>query len=330
MNTETFFTTRRNIVLIAALCAFFWGSAYPSIKIGYEIFHISPNDIPTKLIFAGYRFSLSGIMVLLISTIKEKALKLPYKTDFSKILILGLFLTTAQYIFFYIGLSHTTGVNGAILNGTGTFYSVILAHFIYKDDYLNMRKTLGCFLGFIGIVIVNFSSDFRFAFNFFGDGFIIIAALISSSANIYSKFLSRSIDILILTGFQLLFGGILLVVLGYLTGGSLTGFTLKSTSLLIYMGFLSAAAFSLWTYLLKYNKVGEISFYNFLIPIFGAILSSLFLGERFLNTKNILALFFVCIGIYFHSSYFGIGIYIVNKDDGKIYNWKIVKLKRTK
>ncbi|RBP66670.1 drug/metabolite transporter (DMT)-like permease [Alkalibaculum bacchi] len=319
MNTETFFTTRRNIVLIAALCAFFWGSAYPSIKIGYEIFHISSNDIPTKLIFAGYRFSLSGIMVLLISTIKEKALKLPYKTDFSKILILGLFLTTAQYIFFYIGLSHTTGVNGAILNGTGTFYSVILAHFIYKDDYLNMRKTLGCFLGFIGIVIVNFSSDFRFAFNFFGDGFIIIAALISSSANIYSKFLSRSIDILILTGFQLLFGGILLVVLGYLTGGSLTGFTLKSTSLLIYMGFLSAAAFSLWTYLLKYNKVGEISFYNFLIPIFGAILSSLFLGERFLNTKNILALFFVCIGIY-----------IVNKDDGKIYNWKIVKLKRTK
>lgn len=319
MNTETFFTTRRNIVLIAALCAFFWGSAYPSIKIGYEIFHISSNDIPTKLIFAGYRFSLSGIMVLLISTIKEKALKLPYKTDFSKILILGLFLTTAQYIFFYIGLSHTTGVNGAILNGTGTFYSVILAHFIHKDDYLNMRKTLGCFLGFIGIVIVNFSSDFRFAFNFFGDGFIIIAALISSSANIYSKFLSRSIDILILTGFQLLFGGILLVVLGYLTGGSLTGFTLKSTSLLIYMGFLSAAAFSLWTYLLKYNKVGEISFYNFLIPIFGAILSSLFLGERFLNTKNILALFFVCIGIY-----------IVNKDDGKIYNWKIVKLKRTK
>lgn len=319
MNTEIFFTKRRNIIIIAALCAFFWGSAYPAIKIGYDIFHISPNDIPTKLIFAGYRFSLSGIMVLLISTIKEKALKLPYKTDFSKILILGLFLTTAQYIFFYIGLSHTTGVNGAILNGTGTFYSVILAHFIYKDDYLNMRKTLGCFLGFIGIVIVNFSSDFRFAFNFFGDGFIIIAALISSSANIYSKFLSRSIDILILTGFQLLFGGILLVVLGYLTGGSLTGFTLKSTSLLIYMGFLSAAAFSLWTYLLKYNKVGEISFYNFLIPIFGAILSSLFLGERFLNTKNILALFFVCIGIY-----------IVNKDDGKIYNWKIVKLKRTK
>ncbi|WP_303864234.1 DMT family transporter [Alkalibaculum bacchi] len=319
MNTEIFFTKRRNIIIIAALCAFFWGSAYPAIKIGYDIFHISPNDIPTKLIFAGYRFSLSGIMVLLISSVKEKALKLPYKTDFSKILILGFFLTTAQYIFFYIGLSNTTGVNGAILNGTGTFYSVVLAHFIYKDDHLNMRKTLGCFLGFIGIIIVNFSSDFRFAFNFFGDGFIIIAALISSSANIYSKSLSRSIDILTLTGFQLLFGGILLVVLGYLTGGSLTGFTLKSTSLLIYMGFLSAAAFSLWTYLLKYNKVGEISFYNFLIPIFGTVLSSLFLGEHFLNTKNIIALFLVCIGIY-----------IVNKDDGKIYNCKIVKLKKTK
>lgn len=318
MNTETFFTTRRNIVLIAVLCTFFWGSAYPSIKIGYEIFSISPNDIPTKLIFAGYRFSLSGIMVLLLSIVKEKTLKLPSKTDFSKILVLGFFLTTVQYIFFYIGLSNTTGVNGAILNGTTTFFSVIIAHFIFKDDHLNIKKTLGCLLGFIGIVIVNFSNDFSFAFNFFGDGFVIIAAFVSAAASIYSKSLSRSIDILILTGFQLLFGGILLVTLGYLTGGNLTGFTLKSTSLLIYMGFLSAAAFSLWTYLLKYNKVGEITFYHFLIPIIGAALSSLFLGESFLNIKNILALFFICIGIY-----------VVNKDNGKTYNWRILQLKKT-
>ena len=319
MNTETFFTTRRNIVLIAVLCAFFWGGAYPSIKMGYEIFSISPNDIPTKLIFAGYRFSLSGIMVLLLSTIKEKKLKLPSKTDFSKILVLGFFLTTVQYIFFYIGLGNTTGVNGAILNGTTTFFSVIIAHYIFKDDHLTIKKTLGCLLCFIGIVIVNFSNNFSFEFNFFGDGFIIIAAFVSSSASIYSKSLSRSIDILTLTGFQLLFGGTLLVALGYLTGGNLTGFTLTSTSLLIYMGFLSAAAFSLWTYLLKYNKVGEISFYHFLIPIIGAALSSIFLGENFLNTKNILALFFVCIGIY-----------IVNKDNGKTCRWRILKLKRTK
>ncbi len=42
------------------------------------------------------------------------------------------------------------------MNATGTFFSVLLAHFIYHNDKLSYNKTLGCVLGFAGVMLVNF------------------------------------------------------------------------------------------------------------------------------------------------------------------------------
>ena len=70
MNKIKFYTNRRNIVLLATLCCILWGSAYPSIKIGYSLFNI--NDLGSKLVFAGYRFTLAGILVLLLEAITKK------------------------------------------------------------------------------------------------------------------------------------------------------------------------------------------------------------------------------------------------------------------
>ena len=61
---------------------------------------------------------------------------------------------------------------------------------------------------------------------------------------------------------------------------------------------LSSLAFGLWTILLKYNRVGLVTVFNFLVPIFGAILSAMFLGETVLEWKNLVALAFVCAGIW--------------------------------
>ena len=64
------------------------------------------------------------------------------------------------------------------------------------------------------------------------------------------------------------------------------------------MAVLSAVAFSLWTLLLKYNKVGKIAVFYFLIPVFGTILSSIFVDENIFNIKTFIALILVCIGIF--------------------------------
>lgn len=299
MNQHPFFSDRRVVVLLASFCCLLWGSAYPAIKNGYAMFGIAAGDIPSKMLFAGYRFVFAGLALLALAILTRRNIFILNLRNFFSTSLLGLTQTSLQYVFFYIGLAYTTGVKSSIMNATGTFFSVLLAHFIYRYDRLNLNKVAGCLIGFAGVMAVNFSPDLLdFHFTLLGEGFVVIAAFILSAATIYGKRLSQTMDSVVLTGYQLSIGGLALVLAGYGTGGVLTGFTLQSTALMAYMVLLSSASFALWTVLLKYNRVGLVTVFNFLIPVFGAVLSAIFLGENILEWKNVLALFLVCGGIW--------------------------------
>lgn len=292
------FTHRKVVFLLASLCCLLWGSAYPAIKNGYTLFNIAANDIPSKLVFAGWRFALAGLVLLAIAALGKKALRLDRRT-MGQVSLLGLTQTSLQYVFFYIGLAYATGVKSSIMNATGTFFSVLLAHHIYKNDRLSVNKVLGCIVGFIGVMVVNFSDGLlNFDFTLLGEGFIVIAAFVLSAASIYGKRVSQRVDSVVLTGYQLAIGGLTLLLIGFATGGTLTGFTLKSTALMVYLVVLSSVAFSLWTLLLKYNRVSMVTVFNFMIPVFGTALSALFLDEHFWELKNGVALLLVCLGIW--------------------------------
>ena len=299
MNTKEFFMKKKVIYIFATMCCMLWGSAFPAVKSGYEVFNIASEDIPSKLVFAGYRFFLAGLIVLFIALLSKKELFKFNKRQLGQIALLGITQTCLQYIFFYLGLAYISGAKGSILSGTGAFFSVIIAHYIYINDKLNLKKTLGCIIGFIGVIIVNFDSQLLgSSFTIKGEGAILISALILSASSIYGKKLTQSMDSVVVTGYQLFIGGAVLIGLGYGFNGSISGFTIKSTSLLIYLSMLSSIAFSLWTILLKYNNVGTVAVFNFLTPIFGSILSAIFLHENIWELKNAIALICVCIGIW--------------------------------
>src|SRR5690606_26295316 len=229
----------------------------------------------------------------------SKSIAIPRGTQLRQIAILGLTQTTIQYVFFYVGLAYATGVKASIMNATGTFFSVLLAHFIYHNDRLTHRKVLGCAVGFFGVLVVNFNGsllDLDFAL--MGEGFIVIAAFILAAASIYGKRISQQMDVMLMTAWQLSLGGLALMVLGWSTGGALGSFDRQSALLLIYLALLSSAAFALWGTLLKYNPVGMVTIFNFLVPVFGVLLSALFLGETMLEWKYLIALVLVCTGIF--------------------------------
>ncbi len=299
LNSEVFFSNKRVVVVLALTASLLWGSAFPSIKTGYELFNIASGDISSKLVFAGYRFALAGLLLLVFASATGKKIFRLRLAEYRRLALLGFFMTTLQYVFFYIGLGNTTGVKGAIVNSTVTFFSVIFAHFVYKNDRLNMSTVLACIMGFSGVIVVSAGNkaviDFSFSWN--GEGFLILAAMFLAGAGIYGKMISQYIDVTIMTGWQLFIGGTLLTGIGILTGGNLSGFTIQSTALLIYMALLSSAAFTIHSTLMKYNPVSKITIFSFTTPIFGAVLSSLFLGERILELKNLLALLLVCSGI---------------------------------
>ncbi len=95
-------------------------------------------------------------------------------------------------------------------------------------------------------------------------------------------------------------GSLFLIIAGSLGLEKGITFTIEGFGLLLYLGFISAAAFSMWTILLKYNGVGKISIYKFTIPIFGGVLLSyIFLGgERLLGGANVvLSIILVAVSI---------------------------------
>lgn len=299
LKSHELFSNRRVVFLLASLCCLLWGSAYPAIKNGYALFGIAAHDIPAKLVFAGWRFLLAGGVLLVVAAIWNKPVFQLTRRNFGQVALLGLTQTSLQYVFFYIGLAYATGVKSAIMNATGTFFSVLLAHYIYQNDRLSFNKVVGCVVGFLGVMVVNFTDSLlRFDFSLLGEGFVVIAAFVLSAASIYGKKISQHVDSVVLTGWQLAIGGAVLLVAGWATGGSLAVLTVKSAALMAYLVALSSIAFSLWTILLKHNRVSTVTVFNFMIPVFGALLSGLFLNESILEWKNGAALLLVCCGIW--------------------------------
>jgi drug/metabolite transporter (DMT)-like permease len=299
MNSAVFFTRRKVVFALATFCCLLWGSAYPAIKNGYALFHIAAGDIPSKLVFAGWRFLFAGLVLLVFASFTGKQVLALSRRAMGQVTLVGLTQTSLQYLFFYLGLAYTTGVKSSILNATGTFFSVLLAHFIYSNDRLNFNKLLGCGVGFAGVMVVNFSDGLGdFDFTLLGEGSVVMAAFVLSAASIYGKKVSQHVDSVVLTGWQLGIGGAALLVAGYAFGGRLGPVTWPSAALLGYLVLLSSAAFSLWTVLLKYNRVSQITVFNFMIPVFGTLLSALFLNEQVLEWKNAVALGLVCWGIW--------------------------------
>lgn len=293
------FTRPRHVVALALLCCLLWGSSYPAIKSGYALLQIAPDDLPAKLLFAGWRFLAAGLVLLAALAVMGRSLRLPGARAWGRVGLLGVAQTTLQYLFFYVGLAYTTGVKASILNATGTFFSVLLAHWLHADDRLSPRKALGCAIGFAGVMVVNLGQGpLDFEFTLLGEGCIVAAAAVLAAASIYGRRVSRGMDPVLMTGWQLALGGALLLVLGWAGGGQLGHLGPGALLLLGYLALLSAAAFSLWSLLLRHNRVSRITAFNFMVPVFGTLLSALFLGERILEPRYALALALVCVGIW--------------------------------
>lgn len=279
---------------LAIFCCILWGSAFPCIKLGYEWLNI--GTVGSQILFAGYRFFLAGAMVFITACIMEKRLIRIGKSSIPHVLGIGFLQTTVQYVCFYIGMSNVTGSKGAILTACSVFFTILIAHFIIKAERLTAWKGIGCLVGFAGVILVN-AGGLDGGVSMMGDGMMLTAAAAYGASSVLLKLMMHRETPMTITAYQMIFGGFLLIVIGILAGGTVTGFDVESAVLLIYMAALSAAAFSIWTVLLKYNPVGTVAIFGFSIPIFGTLLSGIVLGESVFTVMNMLALLCVSGGI---------------------------------
>lgn len=284
----------------AMICCALWGSAFPCIKLGYERFRIPSNAVGSQILFAGYRFTLAGILVIIMGSIINRSVIIPKKESWDKIIKLSFFQTIAQYLLFYIGLAHTSGVKASIIEGVNVFIAILVASLIYKQEKLTASKIIGCVIGFIGVLLANLTKEgLDMSMSFLGEGFILLSTTAYAFSSVYLKKYSKVENPMILSGYQFVIGGIIMSICGFAAGGKVSGFTAANTMLLLYLAMVSAVAYSLWGMLLKYNPISRVAVFGFMNPIFGVILSAILLQESdSIGWKSIVALVLVCVGIY--------------------------------
>lgn len=282
--------------VLAVFCTLLWGTAFPFIKLGYQSFRIDESDIGAKLLFAGLRFLFAGIMVYIISVFAEKRVVMLKKCDILPVTALGLVQTAAQYIFTYIGIGFTSGTNTSIITACASFITVLAAPIFFKNDKLGIMKILGCVLGFMGVLAINWGGSISFDTGF-GDFMIFLSTISAAAGNLIAKKVSVGRNPVQITAFQLMIGGLVLTIIGIICGGQLPFGRLQSILILLWLAFVSAAAFSIWTALLKYHPASMITVFNLLVPVFGTVLSGILLGENVFKIETFISLLLISLGI---------------------------------
>lgn len=295
-------TKNLTIMLLAMISCALWGSAPSCIKLGYELFQIRSTETMNILLFAGCRFTIAGILVILGASMMARKLIIPKKTSWSAVLALAMAQTVIQYLLYYIGAAHASGVKVSILSGSTAFFSVVIACLIFRQEKLTVNKFFGCLAGLLGIILVNLqgaSETLTWEMSITGEGFILLSSLSSALSSVLIRQFSQENDPVMLSGYQFTLGGCMLIVVACFNGGHLPQITAAGLGMLLYLGFLSAVAYTLWSLLLQYNPVSRVTVYQCMMPIFGVIFSTIILGEgSIFSVMTLVSLLLVCFGIW--------------------------------
>lgn len=267
----------KGTVFLAIIACLLWASAFAVIKIGLKY--------TTPLRFAGLRFMLAGLMVLpLIGSYRTVFQYI--RNNFRLILLIAFLQTFVQYALFYSGLNLVPGALGAIIIGSGPLFIALTAHFMMPNDRLTLPKLGVIFLGIAGIALVSLSNTSGKEVGhllFIGIVLLFLTNINAGFTNVVIARDAKHIPPLILSSFSLVIGGVLLFLVSIPFEGF--SFTIPPATYyfsIIWLSFLSAAAYSIWFLLLQRKgvKVSNLNIWKFIIPVFGAILSWLLIPNE--------------------------------------------------
>lgn len=258
----------------AVLCTVLWGSAYPIIKYTYASLQLTAAA--DKLLFAGVRFVLAGLMVFTAAWIKDRRPPTLPRAKIGGVILYGVLQTGLMYIFNYIGVANTTATKTSVLTAASAFFAVLFAPLFFKGERLTALKLIGAAVGMAGVLVVN--TEALGGFSVTGEGLVLLSTLLNTAGSFVGKRVSKGI-VAASTAYQLMIGGALILLTAAPMGGRYP-VSVQSLWPVVYLAFVSAAAFALWTALLVLHEAGRILIFNLMIPITGAVWSFLILGER--------------------------------------------------
>ena len=276
--------------LLLTLLALIWASAFFNIKIATYSFE--PVTIAFLRVFFG------AIPVLLLCYFKDIKIE-AFSKDWHWFAMIGFINLVAPFFLIAYGVQSVQSNLAAILMSTTPLSSTVLAHFYTKNEKFDLIKTVGILIGFSGIIFL-FSDNLLIDENNFISALLI---LLGSTCYVIGGVLTLKISKKKnenVTGSILIWATIILIPLViFIDQPWKLSLRLDSTISVVYLGLVSTGiAWLLRFKILVNNGLIFQSQVSYLIPIFGTILSYIFLKEL-ITFRVLISLILVCIGIYF-------------------------------
>ncbi len=273
-NTKNIF---KSTTFLAILACWLWSTAFASVKIGLQ--YNSPFQ------FAGLRFIISGL-ILFIWFGKPKVIFREFKAYWKFILLLSVMQFSAQYAFFYLGMQFVPGALGAMIIGSSPLFIAVVAHFSIHNDKMTPIKTASIFIGLVGIAIITIGRskvEIKDELEMLGIGLLFMNNIFSGFSNVMVSKYQTGKTPMVLSSTSLFIGGLTLFAIAIPVEGINFGpFPPVYYLTLVWLGFISAAAFTVWYTLLQRPavKVSELNIWKFIIPASGAALSWILIKEE--------------------------------------------------
>ena len=276
--------------ILLTVLSIIWASAFFNIKIA--TYSYGPTTIALLRVFFG---AIPVILLCIFKKIKIEA----FSKDWYWFATIGLINLVIPFFLIAYGVKTVQSNLAAILMSTTPLSSTILGHFFIKKEKINFLKTIGVLIGFAGIVYL-FSDNLLINENNFASALLI---LVGSTCYVIGGVLTLKISRKKnenVTASILIWATIILIPITFIFEKPWNlNPSIPSTISLIYLGVVSTGiAWLLRFRILKNNGLVFQSQVAYLIPIFGIILSYIFLRE-IITPKVLIALIAVIIGIYF-------------------------------
>lgn len=277
-------------ISLLLLTTFLMGSSFAVVKIGL------PYSSP--LLLAAVRFILAGVIMAVL----VMALKRPHPTTkehWIRVLIIGAFQTAGVMGCIFLSLRTITASESSILTFTNPLLVVVFAT-IFSHARYKLYQWVGVLSGIVGVAItMGAQIEYRI-----GILFGILSAVFWATSTLLAKKWGALFDTWVLSAYQMLFGGILLLLGSFALEKSFFILTSNSLLILLWLSIMSSIVqFAVWYYLLQKSDPGKTSAFLFLAPFFGVVTGWILLGEP-LYPSLIVGGLFIIMGIYLVNSNF--------------------------
>ncbi|RSC93136.1 EamA family transporter [Tenacibaculum singaporense] len=285
-------------LIIAAFIAIYviWGSTYLLNKI--VVTEVSP------LLLAAIRFSISGVLIMLIAKLLKREIKVTKKQLLNSAIAGFLFLVYGNGMFVW-ALKFVDSGFGALLAATQPLFVLLLLRLI-DGKKMQQQSIIGVVLGIIGMYLLVSQNEITTSKDMLIGIFMIFSCVLSwSYGSVFVAKAKLPKNFFVSTGYQMLFAGGLLFTASLLLGenwSSPLNWSFKAQgAMFLLIVFGSIVAFTSFNYLLKIVPTEKVSTSAYVNPVVALFLGWYFLDET-LTTQSVIASIILLSGVYFITS----------------------------